>query len=117
MKVPVVTVGPAIDARDQPEAPSKTSGPSVLLTFENVRHEDRKVLMTRLRKHDGYLKLDARMLEDKSGLVVSAVELVSLQSFSYSIVTVVRATCLSFNAKIVVRSEVVPLFRSTASVL
>lgn len=117
MKTPIVTVGPALDAGDQPEAPPKCFGPSVLLTFENVRHEDRKVLMTRLRKHDGYLKCDVRMLEDERGLVVSSPEDVSLQSFSYHIVTVVRTTCLSFNAKIVVRSEVAPAFRSAVSVL
>lgn len=117
MKTPVVTVGPALDAADQPDAPPKSFGPSVLLTFENVRYEDRKVLMARLRKHDGYLKCDVRMLEDRTGLVVASAENVSLRSFKYHIATVVRATCASFNAKIVVRSEVAPAFRSAVSVL
>jgi hypothetical protein len=117
VEVPTVMIGPAVDASDQPEAPPKSFGPSVLVMFENVRYEDRKVLMARLRKHDGYLKIGVRMLEDKSGLVVSTIEQVSDWSFRYHIAPTILAACQSFNSKLVVCSAIAPVCRSAASVL
>lgn len=99
--VPTVVVGPCVDGDDQP-GEFKRVGPSVLVTFEHVRYEDRKVLCRRLNKQNEPISCQAQLGENNDSILVVPSAGADWVEFEAQVFRAIREACASFNSKLAV---------------